>query len=305
MKPPPHSKRHARPVACAILALAVCLSLPAGGMPAQELPALVASGARVERIVRGFAFVEGPAADADGALYFTDIPNNRIHRWTAEDGLTTYREDSGAANGLRFDADGALIACEMGNRRVTGTDPAGGVRVLAERYDGGRFNSPNDLWIDPQGGIYFSDPRYGSEDDLEMDGHHVYYLTPDRTDVLRVADDLQRPNGIIGSPDGTRVYIADHGGGRTYVYTPAPDGTLANKRLFVEQGSDGMTMDEMGNVYLTGEDVTVYDPGGDVVGSIAVPEAPANLTFGGPDRTTLFITARTAVYAVEMTVSGQ
>ena len=281
------------------------LQIPAVDAPAQELPPLVAPGARVERIASGFGFVEGPAADADGALYFTDIPNNRIHRWTAEGGLTTYREDSGRANGLRFDRDGALIACEMGNRRVTATDAEGGVRVLAERYDGSRFNSPNDLWIDPQGGIYFSDPRYGPEDDLEMDGHHVYYLTPDRTEIMRVADDLERPNGIIGAPDGTRVYIADHGGGRTYVYTPAPDGTLADKRLFVEQGSDGMTMDEMGNVYLTGEDVTAYAPDGDVVGSIALPEAPANLTFGGPDRTTLFITARTSVYAVEMIVSGQ
>lgn len=288
-----------------MLALAICLTLPSGALRAQEMPALIAPGAPVERIARGFAFVEGPAADAEGALYFTDIPNNRIHRWTPDEGLTTYRDESGGANGLRFDRDGALIACEMGNRRVTATSPEGNLRVLAERYDGRRFNSPNDLWIDPQGGIYFSDPRYGPEDDLELDGHHVYYLKPDRTEVLRVTDDLERPNGIIGSPDGTRLYIADHGGGRTYVYTPAPDGALANKRLFAEQGSDGMTMDEMGNVYLTGEDVTVYDPDGSVVGSIAVPEAPANLTFGGPDRTTLFITARTSVYAVEMTVSGQ
>lgn len=287
-----------------MLALLACLQ-PAGGSRSQELPDLVAPGARVERIARGFVFVEGPAVDADGALYFTDIPNNRIHRWTPDDGVTTFREDTGGANGLRFDHEGALIACEMGNRRVAVLDPQGGDRVLAERYEGQRFNSPNDLWIDPQGGIYFSDPRYGPDDDLEMDGHHVYYLSPDRLTVLRVADDLERPNGIIGSPDGTRLYIADHGGGRTYVYTPGPDGTLGGKRLFVAQGSDGMAMDERGNVYLTGEDVTIHDPDGNVIGSIAVPEAPANLTFGGPQRETLFITARTSVYAVKMTVSGQ
>ena len=296
---------HAPPVIGAVLALAVCLQPAGDGARSQELPELVAPGARVERIARGFVFVEGPAVDADGALYFTDVPNNRIHRWTADDGVTTFREESGGANGLRFDADGVLIACEMGNRRVAAIDPPGGARVLAERHDGRRFNSPNDLWIDPRGGIYFSDPRYGPQDDLEMDGHHVYYLTPERNAVLRVADDLERPNGLIGSPDGTRLYVADHGGGRTYVYTPAPDGTLTGKRLFVEQGSDGMTMDELGNVYLTGDDVTVYDPDGNVAGSIAVPEAPANLTFGGPQRKTLFITARTSVYAVEMTVSGQ
>lgn len=298
-------QRHGTAVGGAVLALAICLQSPGGGIRSQELPDLVAPGASVERIARGFVFVEGPAVDADGALYFTDIPNNRIHRWTAEDGVTTFREESGGANGLRFDRDGTLIACEMGNRRVAAIDPQGGERVLAERYDGRRFNSPNDLWIDARGGIYFSDPRYGPDDDLEMDGHHVYYLTPDRTAVLRVADDLERPNGIIGAPDGTRLYVADHGGGRTYVYTPAADGMLGGRRLFVEQGSDGMTMDERGNVYLTGEDVTVYDPEGNVVGSIAVPEAPANLTFGGPERKTLFITARTSVYAVEMTVSGQ
>ena len=300
----PHSKRHARPVACAVLALAICLSLPAGGMPAQELPALVASGARVERIARGFAFVDGPAADADGALYFTDIPNNRIHRWTPDEGLTTFREDSGGANGLRFDADGALIACEMGNRRVTGTDPAAACACWRSATTAAGSTARTTCGSIRKGDLLQrSALRSGRR---PRDGRPPRLLPhADGTDVLRVADDMERPNGIIGSADGTRVYIADHGGGRTYVYTPAPDGTLANKRLFVEQGSDGMTMDEMGNVYLTGEDVIVYDPGGDVAGSIAVPEAPANLTFGGPKRTTLFITARTSVYAVEMFVSGQ
>jgi gluconolactonase len=122
---------------------------------------------------------------------------------------------------------------------------------------------------------------------------------------LQVTDDLVRPNGIIGTMDGTRLYIADHGAGRTYVYTRAHDGTLQEKRLFVPQGSDGMAMDERGNVYLTGSDITVYNPRGESVASIAVPEPPANLTFGGPDRTTLFITARTSLYALEMAVTGQ
>ena len=126
-------QRHGPAVGGAVLAVAVCLHLPGVGMLSQELPGLVAPGAQVERIARGFVFVEGPAVDADGALYFTDIPNNRIHRWTAEDGVTTFREESGGANGLRFDRDGTLIACEMGNRRVAAIDPQGSERVLAER----------------------------------------------------------------------------------------------------------------------------------------------------------------------------
>ena len=177
--------------------------------------------------------------------------------------------------------------------------------MLADRHQGRRLNSPNDLWVDPKGGVYFSDPRYGATDDQEIDGYHVYYVTPDRTAVRQVTDDLVRPNGIIGTPDGSRVYVADHGAGRTYVYAAADDGALTDKRLFVNQGADGMTMDERGNVYLTGEDVTVFSPAGELIGSIAVPEAPANLTFGGLEGTTLFITARTSLYAVDMTVTGQ
>ena len=290
----------------AVVSTAALLSFTTPPVDAQQNP-LVAPGAQVQRIRGGFGFLEGPAADPDGALYFTDIPNERVHRWTADGGLTTVRESSGRANGLRFDLDGNLLVCEMGNRRITEIDVAGSgdVTVLAERYEGRRFNSPNDLWVDPKGGIYFSDPRYGSTDDQEITGYHVYYISPDRSEVRRVADDLVRPNGIVGTPDGSRLYVADHGAGRTFAYTPLEDGSLTNKQLFAEQGADGMSMDEMGNVYLTGEDITIYSPAGDPVGSIAVPEAPANLTFGGPRGTTLFITARTSLYAVEMTVTGQ
>ena len=298
------SRRRRRAAPGAEIALIACLACGTAAAGAQP-GAPVAPGARVELLASGFGFVEGPAAGPDGALYFTDIPNERIHRWTADDGVTIFRERTGRANGLRFDRDGNLIVCEMGNRRVTAIDPQGNVRTLADRFEGRRFNSPNDLWIDPKGGIYFSDPRYGSTEDQEMRGHHVYYVTPDRRAVRRVTDDLERPNGIVGAPDGGRVYVADHGAGRTYVYTPAADGALTDKRLFVAQGSDGMTMDAHGNVYLTGQDITVYAPDGGAVGSIAVPETPANLTFGGPEGTTLFITARTALYAVEMAVGGQ
>ena len=296
--------KYIRKAVTGVVVVAIGLSVFRSPSLAQDT-SLVVPGATVRRLATGFGFLEGPAADPDGNLFFTDIPNERIHRWSLPDGVTLFHERSGRANGLRFDLDGNLLVCEMGNRRVTSIDPRGVLTILADRFEGHRFNSPNDLWVDPRGGIYFSDPRYGAIDDQEIDGYHVYYIHPDRARILQVTSDLVRPNGLIGTPDGSRVYIADHGGGRTYTYTPNPDGTLSNKRLFVAQGSDGMAMDERGNVYLTGQDVTIYNPDGEPISSIAIPEAPANLAFGGMEGTTLFITARTSLYAVEMTVTGQ
>jgi gluconolactonase len=254
---------------------------------------LIALGAKVERVATGFGFLEGPAADADGNLYFSDVVYERI------------RERTGQANGLRVDLDGTLLVCETANRQVTAIDQEGRLTILADRFEGQRFNSPNDLWVDPKGGIYFSDPRYGPTDDQEIKGNHVYYLSPDRETLLRVTDDLIQPNGIVGTPDGSRVYIGDQGAGRLWAYHPEADGSLRNKRLFVSQGADGMTMDERGNLYLTGQDITIFDPTGRQIGSIAIPEPPTNLTFGGPDGTTLFITARRSLYRVEMLVTGQ
>ena len=266
---------------------------------------LIEPDAKVVRLAGDFGFTEGPAADAEGNVYFTDIPNERILKWSPQDGVTIFREQSGRANGLRFDQDGNLIVCEMGNRRITAIDMRGRVTVLADRFEDNRFNSPNDLWVDPQGGIYFTDPRYGATDNLEITGYHVYYITPDRQMVRRVISDLTRPNGIIGTLDGSRLYVADDGAGSTYVYTPQPDGSLTNKRLFTSQGADGMTMDERGNLYLTGQDITIYNPDGKQIGSIGVSDAPANLTFGGPGGRLLFIAARMSLYAVRMTVTGQ
>ena len=286
----------------AVMASVVMLSVPP--VHAQE-DSLVEPDATVRRLAGNFGFTEGPAADADGNVYFTDIPSERILKWSPGEGVTVFRQFSGGANGLRVDRDGRLVVCEMGNRQITMIDKQGNVTVLADRFEGNRFNSPNDLWIDRRGGIYFSDPRYGATDDQEIRGHHVYYITPNRTMVRRVIDDLIRPNGIIGTSDGSRLYVADHAAGRTWIYTPQRDGSLTNKRLFASQGADGMTMDERGNVYLTGQDISIYNPDGIQIGSIAVREVPANLAFGGRERKTLFITARTSLYAVRMTVTGQ
>jgi gluconolactonase len=279
------------------LALLPCLSTAA-----EEL---AAPGAKVEQLADGFAFTEGPACDAQGNIYFTDIPNSRIHKWSLDGKLSTFRENSGGANGLFFDRDGNLLACEGGNRRVTSIAPDGQVTVLADSYGGKKLNSPNDLWIDPKGGVYFSDPRYGSQEGLEQDGFHVYYLPPDRKTPLRVIDDLVKPNGVVGTADGKLLYVADAGDGKTYVYRIQEGGKLADPKLIAPIGSDGMTLDEQGNLYLTRNAVHVYSPDGKKLAEIDVPEAPSNVCFGSADRRMLFITARKGLYAVRMKVSGQ
>ena len=269
-----------------------------------QAESVVAPGAQVQKLTGGFKFTEGPAADAEGNIYFTDIPNNRIHKWSLDGKLSTFREDSGGSNGLYFDKQGNLIACEGGGRRLVSISPKGEVTVLADKYEDKKFNSLNDLWIDPNGGIYFTDPRYGPRADTEQDGDHVYYLSSDRKKVIRVISDMVRPNGVIGTPDGKILYVADHGAGKTYIYKIKEDGTLSNKKLFAPEGSDGMTMDVNGNVYLTTKVVAVYDKSGNKIEEIKVPESPANVTFGGKEKKTLFITARTSLYSVEMATKG-
>ncbi|MHC4728340.1 MAG: SMP-30/gluconolactonase/LRE family protein, partial [Planctomycetota bacterium] len=268
-----------------------------------ETQSVVAPGTQVTKLAGGFMFTEGPAADAAGNIFFTDIPNSRIHKWSLDGKLSTFRENSARSNGLFFDKNGNLLACEGGGRRLVSINPQGSIKVLADKYQGKKFNSLNDLWIDPKGGIYFTDPRYGPRDNMEM-GEHVYYLSPGRNRLIRVIDDMVRPNGLIGTPDGKTLYVTDAGGGKTFAYTINKDGTLSNKKLFAPQGSDGMTIDNLGNVYLTRGGVAVYNKKGEKVEEIKVPEGPANVCFGGKDKRTLFITARTSLYSVRMRVSG-
>lgn len=265
---------------------------------------VVADGAKVEKLAGGFQFTEGPAADAKGDVFFTDIPNSRIHKWSLDGTLSTFRENSNRANGLYFDDEGQLLVCEGGGRRLVSIDPKGNITVLADQYQGKQFNSLNDLWIDPKGGVYFTDPRYGNRDGMVMGGEHVYYLSPDRKKVIRVIDDMVRPNGLIGTPDGKTLYVTDPGDRKTYVYTINDDGTLSNKKLFASEGSDGMTIDNEGNIYLTSGAVLVYNKNGQKIEDIQVPERPSNVTFGGKDGKTLFITARKSFYSIRMRVNG-
>ncbi|MEQ8788455.1 MAG: SMP-30/gluconolactonase/LRE family protein [Pirellulaceae bacterium] len=295
-----------KPLAIALSLCACTCLLFAASLRGEDASDLLAPGAEVKKLADGFIFTEGPARDAQGNVYFTDIRNNRIHKWSTDGQLSTFRENSGAANGLYFDADGNLLVCEGGNRRLTRISPDGKkVDVLADSYNGKKLNSPNDLWPDAKGGVYFTDPRYGSEEGLEQDGFHVYYLPPGGGELVRVIGDLKKPNGVKGTADGKKLYVADPGDQKTYVYEIQKDGSLTNRRLIAEQGSDGMTLDERGNLYLTGAGVNVYSPEGKMIAEIETPERPANVAFGGKDNKTLFITARTGFYAVPMQVAGQ
>jgi gluconolactonase len=271
---------------------------------APKSTALVAPGAEVKKLAGDFKFTEGPAADAQGNVYFSDIPNNRILKWSVDGKLSTFLENSGGANGLYFDKDGNLIACQGEARRIVSISPKGEVTVLADKYEGKKFNSPNDLWIDPKGGVYFSDPRYGAGEPMEQKGEYVYYLTPDRKTVILVVSDMVRPNGLIGTPNGKKLYITDNSGGKTYIYKVNEDGTLTDKKLFAPEGADGMTIDSRSNVYMAVKAVVIYDSKGQKVQEIQVPEQPSNVTFGGKDDKTLFITARTSLYAISMDAKG-
>ncbi len=272
----------------------------------QEPIPLVADGAPVVKHAGGFLFTEGPAVDAAGNVFFSDIPNRRVHVWSVDGDLSVFRAASGGANGLYFDRDGNLIACEMETRTITSTTPDGRVSLLADKYAGKSLNMTNDLWIAPNGGIYFSDPYYGDHADaLEQDGYHVYYLPPDGSALARVIDDLPQPNGVVGTADGKTLYVADPGSEKTYAYAIQADGTLTDRRVAADAGHDGLTLDERGNLYVADGVVKIYSDKGERIGTIETPEAPANLTFGGSDRQTLFITARTGFYSIRMNVRGQ
>jgi gluconolactonase len=269
---------------------------------------LVESGAQVVKLADGFQFTEGPAVDSEGNIFFTDQPNNRIHKWSFDDQLTVFHDSPQRANGLFFDREGQLLACGDLHNRLISIDPEGEVTILVDQYENKRLNGPNDLWPDSKGGIYFTDPFYRRDywdhTEREQDKEAVYYLAGDRKTLIRVADDLVQPNGIIGSPDGEHLYVADIRANKTYVYRIGDDGQLLDKTLFAEEGSDGMTIDSQGNVYLTRRGVSVYNSSGEKLGTIDVPERPANLCFGGRDRQTLFITARTSLYAIRMRIKG-
>jgi gluconolactonase len=271
---------------------------------------IIAPGATVEKLAEGFLFTEGPAADRSGNVYFTDQPNNRILKYSVEGELSVFLDNSGRANGLYFDKEDVLFSCSDQDNELWKISPEGLHQALVTSFEGKLLNGPNDLWIHPEGGLYFTDPLYARDywtrsPEVQQAGEQVYFLSADYQTLIPVATDLEKPNGIIGTQDGKRLYVADAQAGKTYVYDIQPDGTLSNKQLFAPLGSDGMTMDKQGNIYLTGRGVTVFNPKGEQIEHIAIDANwTANVCFGGKDRKTLFITASQYLYALQMNVAG-
>jgi len=269
---------------------------------------LIAKGAKVTKVGGDYKFTEGPSVAPDGRVFFTDQPNDKIDVWSEKNGISTFMQPCDRSNGTYFNKKGELVACaDLHNRLVIITMDKQ-MKTIAENFDSQPLNAPNDLWIAPNGGIYFSDPYYHREywktgrKELQ-DKRGVYYLTPEGK-VIRVIDDYKQPNGLIGTPDGKTLYVSDINDRKIWKYDIQADGTLSNKTFFAPEGSDGMSIDNKGNVYLTNKAVSVFDKTGKKIASIEVPETPSNVCFGGKKRNTLFITARTSVYTLKMNVKG-
>jgi len=287
---------------------------------------LLPAGARWEKVVGDLQFGEGPAWHPDGYLLFEDVPSNRTLKLGADDKVSVYRTDTAAANGLAFDRDRLLIACEgnggTGGRRVARIETDGRRTVLADRYQGKRLNSPNDLAIDGKGRIYFTDPRYSKRENLELDKEGVYRIDPDGT-LTRVADSLTRPNGIVVTADGATLYVADNaspGGVVTLVgFDLDARGDASRGRVLYDfgggRGIDGMALDASGRIWATAgtkekAGIYVFAPDrarlkAELVSFLAMPEDPTNCTFGGLRRDTLYVTTTASLFRIRTGVRGQ
>jgi gluconolactonase len=280
-----------------------------GGNAMGQMDSIVDGVAGVRLVSRQFSFTEGASVDRRGNVFFTDQPNNKIWEYDVKGRLSLFLDSAGRSNGMYFDPKGWLVTCADEKDQLWAISPDKKIRVLLRDFGGQLFNGPNDLWIDARDGIYFTDPYYQrpywTRTKPDLDGEKVYYLAPGASQPRVAAADVVKPNGIVGTPDGKYLYVADIGAGKTYKYTIGADGMLTGRELFVSQGSDGMTLDERGDVYLTGDGVTVYDPSGQQIAHIPVPEKwTANLCFGGRDKKTLFITASEGIYILRMRVKG-
>jgi gluconolactonase len=266
----------------------------------------VAAGAKLQKLADGFSFTEGCTSDEKGNVFFVDQPNDRIMEWSAAGQLSTWMHPSGHANGMSFDPQGNLIASADEMSELWSIAPDKKVAVLVKDYQGKFLNGPNDVWIRPDGGMYLTDPFYKRDwwqkrgQKMEQVAQGVYFLSPDHKSLTRVIDDFQQPNGIIGTPDGKIVYVSDIRAGKTFSYSIQPNGSLTDKKLFNNFGSDGMTIDSDGNVYTSSRGaLQISDKTGKLIDKI--PVNAANCCFGGTDRHLLFITARNEIYGLRMT----
>jgi gluconolactonase len=302
------SERH--PFLSLVLMLSVAFA--AAGQAPKSISGVGPAGPIVKRHT-GFKFTEGPAADRDGNVYFSDIPNQRINKVDANGNLSAFRENSNHANGLMLNAKGEIVACEMDGRIVAYSPDGQSRRVLADKYEGKRFNAPNDLVIDRQGGIYFTDPAFSAPMPLPQGKTCVYYLSTSG-DVTRLIDDLPNPNGVTLAPDEKTLYVIPSGQAEMMAYPVESPGKIGKGKVFCKLnqranqtrgGGDGVAMDSKGNLYITSAlGLQVFNSSGELLGIIALPEQPANVKFGGTDLKTLYVTARTSLYTVPMEATG-
>jgi gluconolactonase len=260
-------------------------------------------------VSKQFAFTEGPAVDKKGNIYFTDQPNNKIWKYDTDGKLSVFMDSAGRANGMYFDKKGNLIACADEHDQMWQIKPNKEVKVLIKDFGGHLLNGPNDLWVHPNGNIYFTDPYYQrswwTRTKPDLDHQKVFYLPKRKTQPIALDDSLKKPNGIVGTPDGKTLYVTDIGDNKIYKYTINADGTLGNKSIHIKQGADGITLDALGNLYMAGNGITIYNPQGEKIAHIDIPEPwSANVCFGGKNRDVLFITASTAIYTMKMNVKG-
>jgi gluconolactonase len=266
-------------------------------------------GKKPHLISRQFSFTEGPSVDKKGNVFFTDQPNNKIWEYGTDAKLSLFLDNAGRSNGTCFDGKGNLITCADEHGQLWSVSTEKNIKILVHDLDGHQLNGPNDVWVAPDGGIYITDPYYQRDywerKKSDLDGEKVYYLPKNGKRLIAVASDLQQPNGIVGTPDGKYLYVADIKSNKTFKYTIASNGSLTDKQLIIKQGSDGMTLDVKGNIYLTGNGVTIYNPAGIKIAHIDINEPwTGNLCFGGKNKDELFITASTAIYILKMKISG-
>jgi gluconolactonase len=277
-----------------------------------------AGDSRLEKLYDGCRWAEGPLyVPAGRYVVWSDIPNDRLLRWDETTGAVgVFRSPAGHPNGNTLDTEGRLVTCEQGNRRVTRTEHDGTITVLADRFQGKRLNSPNDAAVKSDGSIWFSDPDFGIVSDYE--GHraeseigacNVYRIDPRTGEVTLVADGFQGPNGLVFSPDETRLYVSDSRANHIRVFDVRDDGTLGGGEVFVEGQLgkfDNIRFDDTGRLWAAAMHggVHCYDPDGTLLGRLLVPGTVANIRFGGAKRNRLFIAADTALYSLTMSVTG-
>ncbi len=309
--------RFFKALGCFNVSTLVCsalFGLPISVSTAQDIPetlkTLVADGAKLQLLTSDCKFTEGPAADATGRVYFTDQPNNRIMVADLDGSVKTFMENAGHSNGMYFDSEWNLIACADEKNELWEIKSNGEHRVIFKAPASEALNGPNDLWINSEDVIYFTDPFYKrpwwDHQNQPREIRGLYQVQIDGTELKLLDGDFKQPNGIVGDSKNSLLYVADIGDTKIYVYPIKYDGSLGQRKLFCEDQSDGLTLDSEGNLYVTNKNgVTIYDRSGKSLGSIATGKSwTANVCFGGADNKTLFITASDSAFSLRMKVSG-